>query len=121
MRLAATIITVPSYIRKNIASAILIAPAAIAASGGILPFSFRWKTKVLSRQIIQARDKSLTIIPTHLLHGQIIALEIRRVIPHHYTPKRLRDLVFTKIKTAEGYAVRRLFITLCGDKCTNGC
>ena len=100
MRLIAAIITIPSHIRKDIASAVFITTTAIAASGGILPFSFSWKTEVLSRQIIQAKDKSLTIIPTHLLHRQVIALEVRRVITHHRTPKRLRDLVFAKVKTA---------------------
>ena len=46
----------------------------------------------------QFLDKFLAVVPGHSLDGQILPLEVARVVAHHHLPLFLRDWMDAKIE-----------------------
>ena len=103
---------VPCHIANVVAAAVFVVAAVVATTCGKLPFSFGGQTEVAASVAVEAVDKGLAVVPTHILNGKIVAFEIRRITAHNGSPKGLRYLILADIVAAEGDAVGRLFVRL---------
>ncbi len=87
------VVIVPSHSVDVVAAGVFIAHAAVAAASGIFPLGLGGQAEVLARQLIQPRDKRLTIVPRDALHGALqVAREITWVAAHHGLPQGLGHL-----------------------------
>ena len=102
----------PRHMHQIIRSCIRCALRLRTPSGSILPLRLRRQTKRQPRQLPQPRDKGLHLIETHLLHRQLVAHKVRRVIAHHSLPQRLRHLIAPHIETAHRHTVSRHLVVL---------
>ena len=60
---------------------------------GILPFGLGWQTEAASGHLAEPHGELLRLVPRDALHGQVVALELGRILAHHSFPHCLSNLI----------------------------
>ena len=105
---AATIVSAPTYLPKAITATIGITITLVTTTSRILPLSLGRKTEVLTCELIQLRNESLAIVPTHIFYRELQALIIAWIATHHGFPKFLSHLGLTNGEVCQFNFMNRL-------------
>ena len=106
------IVGIPSHFVALVASREGIRHAPVATTCGIFPLRLRRQAELLPSDGVQFLDEFLAVFPGHIFHGQVIALETRRVVvlPHHRFPQCLSHFRITDSETGHRHIVTRLLV-----------
>ena len=73
-----------------------------APTGGILPFCLGGQTETVARDLAEAGDEDLHVVPRDLLHGEaVVAYPFGRILAHHGKPEALRHLELSDIEIVD--------------------
>ena len=107
----AAVVPIPRHIINVVAAGVLVALAAVAAAGGILPLGLGGQTEVLPCHLVQLADERLAVVPAHILHRALqVAGEMAGVAAHHGLPQLLGDLGLPDAVARQRHLVGRFLI-----------